>query len=569
MSGLEAAGLVLGAIPIIIWSLEKYKTTREIWRRSRNKALLVDRMINTLQEQQFLIKADLQILLRTAGVEDVETSGMDRSYYREHLVKPRITKALMRYLGPAYHVYRNRLSTCERILAEIAQNVRGLTAQTFDPKSPQNYLAGLIETHSTPTEKFGWREAGQKIKFALKKDELDRLIAELDASTSMLRKVHVAGAGMQHDDPQFLSSRTIEKLSIFLNKIQRYSSPLYSAIAGGCSLSCHDMHRFKLYLEDRSAPLLRKKTQISFRVECNPIPNSAPPEECYCAHVEAVDEEQTQQVEAAGQSKSQRIPTVAFALLEDKPPARERVRDLCAVFREPTRAKKPLSLYLSESGLFTSVTASIDAGVSEISPNPTTDILTLETIIQKAYDSRSIAIRWSVNQRMLLAYRLSSLLPQFHSSPWLGGSLRKDSICFSGTEAETLSFNAHSPFIAHNFHATGISQATAHSSVKACLLDLGILLLEIWHITPFEEYIAREGLQVNNTYGSRYEVARQWLDDTADNILPFYMDSTCRCIEGTFASTSPTLQWTDRQFQISMCEGLIKPLFDNCLIKAT
>lgn len=135
MSGLEAAGLVLGAIPIIIWSLEKYKTTREIWRRSRNKALLVDRMINTLQEQQFLIKADLQILLRTAGVEDVETSGIDPSYYREHLVKPRVTKALMRYLGPAYQVYRNRLNTCERILAEIAQNIGGLTPQILDPVS--------------------------------------------------------------------------------------------------------------------------------------------------------------------------------------------------------------------------------------------------------------------------------------------------------------------------------------------------------------------------------------------------------------------------------------------------
>ncbi|KAI4142923.1 MAG: hypothetical protein LQ341_003066 [Variospora aurantia] len=349
MSGLEAAGLVLGAIPILIWSLEKYKTTREIWRRSRNKALLVDRMINTLQEQQFLIKADLQILLRTAGVEDVETSGIDPSYYREHLVKSRVTKALMRYLGPAYQVYRNRLNICERILAEIAQNIGGLTPQILDPKSPRNYLAGLIETHSTPNGKFGWRETGQKIKFALKKDELDRMISELDASTSMLSKVHVAGAGMQDDDPQGTSSRTIEKLSTFLNRIQRYSSPLYSAIAGGCSFTCHDLHRFKLYLEDRSAPLLRKKTQISFRVECNPIRNSAPPEECYCAYVEAVDEEQTQLVEAADQSKSQKVPTVAFALLEDKSPPRERVRDLCAVFREPTRAKNPLSFPANQS----------------------------------------------------------------------------------------------------------------------------------------------------------------------------------------------------------------------------
>ncbi|KAL8732787.1 MAG: hypothetical protein Q9166_002569 [cf. Caloplaca sp. 2 TL-2023] len=131
----------------------------------------------------------------------------------------------------------------------------------------------------------------------------------------------------------------------------------------------------------------------------------------------------------------------------------------------------------------------------------------------------------------------------------------------------SIRFDADSPFITHDFHANQKPQAETQTNAKASLLDLGILLVEIWHLTPFEAYAAQEGLHVDSTYGARYEAAQRWLNDTADNILPFYLNPVCRCIEGTFASTSPTLQWTDSQFQVSVCEGLIKPLFDNCSSK--
>lgn len=120
MSGLEVAGLVLGAMPIVIWSLEHYNTTRDIWRRSRNKALLLDRMINALQGHRTLIEIDLQVLFRVAGVEDVEVSGFDASSCCEILVEPRTVNALFRYLGRLYHVYRNASIQSERILADIA-----------------------------------------------------------------------------------------------------------------------------------------------------------------------------------------------------------------------------------------------------------------------------------------------------------------------------------------------------------------------------------------------------------------------------------------------------------------
>ena len=127
MSGIEVAGLVLGAVPIVIWGLQQYKSTRDIWRRSRSKALLVDRLINALQEQQVLIEIDLQLLLRAADFEDGEIVAMEPSNCYELLQDPRLAEPLVLYLGRVYEPYRSALERCERILVDIAQSIGGLT----------------------------------------------------------------------------------------------------------------------------------------------------------------------------------------------------------------------------------------------------------------------------------------------------------------------------------------------------------------------------------------------------------------------------------------------------------
>ena len=269
-------------------------------------------------------------------------------------------------------------------------------------------------------------------------------------------------------------------------------------------------------------------------------------------------------------NESEKVPTIAFNLPEPDTPPKVEVLDICAALREASRSNKLLKLYLSEPESLTSCHNPTNPRIQQSRPSLTGDTMTLESIIQMAYESREISKKWGWNQRMLLAYRLASSLLQFHSTPWLCGSWKKQVICFSRTESSdraSLLFDADGPFITHDFHATPMPRTAIPSNAKASLLDLGILLLEIWHLTPFEAYAAEEGLHLDNTYGVRYEAAQKWLSDTADNILPFYADPVCRCIEGTFASKTPTLQWSDPQFQISICEGLIKPLWDNCSTK--
>ena len=127
MSGIEVAGLILGAVPIVIWGLERYKMTRDIWRRSRSKALLVDRLINALQEQKVLIEIDLQLLLRAADLDDSEIAALDISSCYGFLRDESLAKSLVQYLGRVYGPYRSALERCERILVDIARSIEGLT----------------------------------------------------------------------------------------------------------------------------------------------------------------------------------------------------------------------------------------------------------------------------------------------------------------------------------------------------------------------------------------------------------------------------------------------------------
>ena len=135
MSGIEAAGLIVGAIPIIIWGLENYKVARNIWYRSRNKALLVDRLINALREQQVLIEIDLRILSRAAGCEDDEIEFLEGSSCYDFLQNQRLARPFAQYLGRVYEPYQNALGRCERILTDLAQSIGGIMPQIPSPVS--------------------------------------------------------------------------------------------------------------------------------------------------------------------------------------------------------------------------------------------------------------------------------------------------------------------------------------------------------------------------------------------------------------------------------------------------
>lgn len=227
-----------------------------------------------------------------------------------------------------------------------------------------------------------------------------------------------------------------------------------------------------------------------------------------------------------------------------------------------------MKLYLSEHDGRLHI--DVSRTIAPVFPSSTTESVSLEEILCNKDNLSNLPTQWKINQRMVLAFRLASALLQYHSTPWLRHSWSKKEIYFPCSDSQTPApdgsflFEADHPFINHVFTSCPEPEATHPLSAKQLVLELGIILLEIWHVMAFEAYIASENMTIDGTYGSRYNAAKKWLNDTANNILPFYLDATCRCIEGTLSCSSPMLDWNDVQFRRSICEEVVKPLWENC-----
>ncbi|KAI9040968.1 uncharacterized protein KD926_007509 [Aspergillus affinis] len=72
MSGFEVAGVVLGAIPLIMSALDGYKTARQYLRFFVRKELLLNQLIWSLKEQKFFIETDVRLALKAADLSEDE-----------------------------------------------------------------------------------------------------------------------------------------------------------------------------------------------------------------------------------------------------------------------------------------------------------------------------------------------------------------------------------------------------------------------------------------------------------------------------------------------------------------
>ena len=200
-------------------------------------------------------------------------------------------------------------------------------------------------------------------------------------------------------------------------------------------------------------------------------------------------------------------------------------------------------------------------------------ILTLEEVLCNTRAPAVIMPNWTVNQRVALAFNIASSVIQLHSTPWLSDHWTKKSICFIRKGSMTQSQQrqtAPQPFITHKFTADSRRQNMTNCTnrtAKRSILELGILLLEVWHAKTLETHIAESSLPLNAcsaSFGTRYEAARHWLDDDPYYIPDFYLDAVTRCIECTLATARATPDWGDAVFRRSVCEFVLQPLWEGC-----
>ena len=248
------------------------------------------------------------------------------------------------------------------------------------------------------------------------------------------------------------------------------------------------------------------------------------------------------------------------------------VENLCLSLSQAWQDGKLVKVVLSQHGSLCSCHMSTAAGGSIPSGSSTSEMVTLEQVLNQTSSDRHSGAKWSLIQRMKLSFSLASSILQLYSTPWLSEQWTKRAICFwrlrpsSQANDMSLTFEPDRPFIVHSFPELPAPCQPYKVNAKHQLLNLGILLLEIGHERSFESWTSTHGYTLDGAFGSRYDAASEWLRDSQSELVPSYYDATARRIECTFQTGPgrPFLDWEDPDLRRSICELVIKPLWGNC-----
>lgn len=424
------------------------------------------------------------------------------------------------------------------------------------------------------------------IKLALGKEEIDEQVGILDASANDLARLHSVSASL-HRMNIISSSNTSRRLANSLDRVRGYAVQLYTAISLGWSSGCHPAHEAKLVLEDRidggsshKSPSKKEKQNLRFQVVFASEPSVGSDVLWHESEINVVD--YLEQNESPDTMPSHDSPTqrpsirVTFSALPPKSvaqPITTEVEDICLTIREAKRKQKKLQLYLRTHHRFH---CHHSPGLGMCSaPAEVTNTINLEALLSTSTQSTGPSTRMPIRSRLLLALNLASTLLQLKATPWLATLWSKSTVCCFAPSAisDYSQIDLTRPVISVKFG--GGVQITDHKEfpeARRAILELGIMLLELWHETTFEAHCDGLGVTVSNNYFDRARWAQEWLETSSDSdlLLPDYHDLVAHCIRCDFANNAfenqlclnPT--WENERLTQGFITGVIEPLRKMC-----
>ena len=396
------------------------------------------------------------------------------------------------------------------------------------------------------------------------------MIQEIDDGTAALdRFSRLALSNRQ--TIQSDSSRKAVKLAKAFRHIRTFASTLYLAITDGFREECHDSHETRLYLEDRvdnAADILQRVGKSN-----SPTPlvvfdlaftaGRAPKEHvCYETGVQVFNEDDYDDNSSLSldrlsrqDSRADTLVKLSFVSQRASSPSRPTiasVASICAAIEEASGSQRRVSFAIVGSQPLGTI--SNGAPLNPQHQKESSDTISLKEILF----TKGTPLPWKF--RMLLALRLASSLLQLLQTHWLEQAWSKDVVFFVVQPGAQAQVSLNRPFVRCAFGGT---QTASHSvEPKVALLELGILLLEIWHKTPLE---VRFGLETAPTaYYDRMARAVEWLDDVDEPLPDLYDKAVAHCLRANIGGDTRFQDWEDTKLWSVICGDIITPLAKIC-----
>ncbi|KAF2006150.1 hypothetical protein P154DRAFT_529843 [Amniculicola lignicola CBS 123094] len=573
MSGVEAAGLVLGSIPLILAGLEFYAkgiaVTKRYWKyREEFKSLTTE-----LRTENCMFERNIEMLL-TGVVKPKEMAEFIADPCASRWNGTEFEEKLRGRLGaPTYESYMDTIEQMKN------------TADAFKDRlklSPSGKVQ-FVEEKSL-------KEYKKRLKFSLNKSDYSDLMTRLRNANSALYRMTTQTISLQSLQTSSKQQRhAIPKFSAINDRAHGF----YSVLSSGWKCSCHADHSVNLRLEQRMEHVTsddssddgeNEAMEDPFRVlfsysdhHTKPLTQPSPVIASKPWSWEEADVHMT--INTQGTSPAAPfLPTAAKVRFKAKQAVKAAldlsnmhpIQDLCEAICTLQQPQRDVCLSLLASEIAIAKTASAQKYNLLIRPlkeppyNP--DAWSVASLRSVLHDTR-----FTRHDRLRLAVTLASSVLQLHETPWLHENWTKDNIYFIKRADQTM---YDYPFVSQQFNASALAPTPAlplPASMSRIIRNqtlyaLGVSLIELWYRKPISElYDPTDGPPFIGD--PRVDLMTEW--NTADRLAEElyheaggkYSDAVRRCIRCDFDHRANRLE--DTTFQKAVYQGVVEQLKEN------
>ncbi|KAI9668924.1 MAG: hypothetical protein M1829_005236 [Trizodia sp. TS-e1964] len=502
-TGIEIAGLLLGAMPLVISALENYEKMLDPVKAMFNYGSELSRATRVLDNSYTSYKQSMQLLL-APGTEKEKLHIMMKNTDSEYWKETEIVEALQERLGTSYKSYMWTLKEIDIVIMYIAKHISIEGADKITKESLEAIIAA-----SPPKIKNGKIEFRKRVKFTMKRkkirsslDELAKHISQLDSYLDKADKL---------EETQLASHKS--RFASPLSLMQKNAAMLYTALSKTWC-SDHSTHSAGLLLEHR---LVTRNKRRAGRRHCQQ------PEKCdsSCFSVSLL------QPSADGKWLE-----VEFRMVE----------------------APSMSGFYVDNGNLRGAYSAHHRTVTYIN-----DSISLDKIL--AGNSRSL----SMTEIYILSITLISSLLQLSETPWLEQSWHKSDILFlRATDGSSVKADIKHPYLAREHKPDPIQQARYNvffGKDSSKILALGILFLEIFCGHPIEKLRQLKNVGACNEPNDLINlgVVRRWLEElyTKGDITFGFKSAILHCLQ---CSLDPSADLQDLEFARAIEEKVLAPL---------
>jgi hypothetical protein len=558
-TGIEAAGLVLGSIPLILAGLQFYAEGIAITKRYWKYKEEMNSLLYELRAENTMYINCINILLfgvvsQKDMAEFLKDPGGNR--WKEQ----KFDQDLQRRLGASYGTY----------METVQQMIK--TADKFKEKLKLDQ-SGKPQFNQLTS----FKEHYKRLKFSLKKSDYAELITRLRNANHALHRMTAQTAYIENHQ---LAPKAKREYIPNFRAIKNNASSFHSALTTGWNCPCRANHGVNLRLEARmeslgddsdsdvlfcydhypTSKVPTTKTdpwtweEADVRIEHNP-PQNPPPSTSSTPSTQP-----TRSVQFA-QSKMQ---SAVHAALTPHPNLQP-IKDLCSAIRTLQNPQRDVCFSLLAHEI---AFQKYGVHIYPCKRLPAADDMASWSIssLRSVLDDAAFARQ----DRLKLAVTLASSCLQLHETPWLGASWGKDNIFFVKRPGKVL---YDQPFVAHGAdpRLAGATTRCMPASMgriirNQTLYALGVALIELWYGKSLAE-LRKEGDGPSGVGGEQLDFMTEWnvadrlVDDLYSEAGGKYSDAVRRCIRCDFDRRASSLE--DAQFQRAVYQGVVTQLKEN------